>query len=76
VLDRDQGKALQALAKADQGTGSPVEVTVRSNEPDEEAAETGATGEGQPTVTVATDMRVALLERGRVASLGGITALI
>jgi len=76
MIMRDQGKAVTALAKAERDAGGPVEVTVRSDESDEAVAETGGAGDGQPTVTVATDMRVALVERGRVASLGGITALI
>jgi hypothetical protein len=76
LVMRDQGKALQALARAEQEGGGSVEVSVRSAETAQAQAETDAAADAQPVVTVAADQRVAAVEVGRVASIGGVTTLI
>jgi hypothetical protein len=76
LVMRDQGKALQALARAEQEGGGSVEVSVRSAESAEAQAESDASADAQPVVTVAADQRVAAVEGGRVASIGGVTTLI
>jgi len=76
LVMRDQGKALRALARAEQEGGESVEVSVRSAETAEAQAESGAAADAQPVVTVAADLKVAAVESGRVASIGGLTALI
>lgn len=79
LVMRDQGRALTALAAAGQehGTVADVsEVTSRAAASGASPAETGAASDGQPAATVAGDLRVAAVERGRIASIGGLTALI
>ncbi|HTR95721.1 MAG TPA: DUF2269 family protein [Trebonia sp.] len=75
IILRDQRKALAAL-RAAEGTGTaPVEVAVRP------AAEEGTTAESDAdpvyrATPEPSDIRVAAVERGRIAALGGVTALI
>ena len=84
---RDQRKALGALEaaeRADQAdrTAAPAsEAASRSEDQDEEKrTEAGPAAAAAPTATatatVGRDLRVAAVERGRIASIGGVTALI
>jgi Ca2+/Na+ antiporter len=79
IILRDQRKALAALNAAERATvPDVVETSTRSEASEEAAAETGAASGGQPAATAAAgDARVAAaVERGRIASLGGLAALI
>jgi hypothetical protein len=78
IILRDQRKALAALNAAERAAvPDAVEDSTRSEAPGEAAAETGAASGGRPAVAAAGDARVAAaVERGRIASLGGLTALI
>jgi predicted integral membrane protein DUF2269 len=86
---RDQRKALAALEAADRAesqvagrttgvvaTTADSEATSRSADSGESPAETGASTPAEPAATVGRDLRVAAVERGRIASIGGLTALI
>ena len=83
IILRDQRKALATL-KAEEATADRVGVGVRSEAAAGTAAEAVAAGDVQPaastghhTPPTAGDLRVAAaVERGRIASLGGLTALI
>ena len=77
IILRDQRHALKALDAAE-GAAVAVadEATTRSVPEGEAGDESGAARVAQPAVTVAADGRVAAVERGRIASLGGVTALI
>jgi Ca2+/Na+ antiporter len=80
LILRDQRKAISALAAAE----APAEAPVRSEVPAEAAAGPDSTaGTGTPVnpedladATVRSDLRTAAVERGRIASMAGITALI
>jgi hypothetical protein len=85
IILRDQRKALTALEAAKGAAGGAVEDGIRSEVAGQEAARGGAAG-GQPAAIAAAgavqpaagaakDHRAAV-ERGRIASLGGLTALI
>ena len=86
IILRDQRKAHAALIAAERAAGTgPVEVTIRSSDDDKSAAETDAAGAAQPpsaspaatsAPSATSDIKVAAVERGRIASLGGVTALI
>jgi len=77
IILRDQRKALTAL---DSATGAAVadgvEDSIRSESAAEEAADTGAANGAKRATAVADDLRLAAVERGRIAALGGLTALI
>jgi hypothetical protein len=81
IIMRDQRKA---LAKLDAAAGSRVADAVEDNVPAPEApAETPAEGAARPAVTTGTrpaatvaDTGLAAVERGRIASIGGVTSLI
>jgi len=84
---RDQRKALAALeavdraeAQVDSRTTAIVATTAETASPSEESgespAETDAPATAGQAATVGRDLRVAAVERGRIASIGGLTALI
>jgi hypothetical protein len=84
LIMRDQGKALAAMARAEvaaggsgfgSGSGSG-EGAVLSVGSEQGGAEAEAAGSGQPAPTQAADLRLAAVERGRIVSMGGLTALI
>ena len=83
IIMRDQRKALATL-KAEEATADRVGVGVRSEAAAGTAAEAVAAGDVQPAASArhhapatAGELRVAAaVERGRIASLGGLTALI
>ncbi len=78
LIMRDQRTAIVALAAAE----APAAATVRSDETDTEAGPDAAPAGGdQPgttaePATVAADLRLAAVERGRIASMAGVTGLI
>ena len=91
MIMRDQRTALTALTTADDTLAAVGSETVRSSQAAQEPQETEAAeaAEGdQPATAVASDaqpaattdpktgLRLAAVERGRIASLGGITAVI
>lgn len=73
LIMRDQRKAITALAAAEASADATVrsESTETPGEPDGAAA-----GSDQPPETVAAELKTAAVERGRIASMSGITALI
>ena len=88
LIIRDQRTALTALTTADDTVAAQGSDTVRSSQAVQEAQETEAAGGDQPAPEVASDaqptittdrktgLRLAAVERGRIASMGGITAVI
>jgi uncharacterized membrane protein len=84
IIMRDQRKALTALDAAEgAAVADAMEDSVRPEVAGQAAAQPGpAAGGGQPAaitapaLTVAGDLRLAAVERGRIASLGGLTSLI
>jgi hypothetical protein len=73
LIMNDQRKALTALAAAEEGG----DTRLRSDDPDKGTEEDGAAASGdQPPATVAAEQKIAAVERGRIASMSGITALI
>jgi len=73
LIMNDQRKALTALAAAE----GAADASLRSDDPDEgtEAGRAAAGGD-QPPATAADDPKIAAVERGRIASMSGVTALI
>jgi hypothetical protein len=88
LIIRDQRTALTALTTADDTVAAQGSDTVRSSQAAPEAQETAAAAGDQPASAVASDaqptittdrktgLRLAAVERGRIASMGGITAVI
>ena len=91
MIMRDQRTALTALTTADDTLAAVGSETVRSSQSAQEPQETEAAEAAesdQPATAVASDaqpaattdpktgLRLAAVERGRIASLGGITAVI
>jgi len=72
LIMRDQRKAMTALAAAE----VPADATDRSEYRDENGSDPDAAGGGQPTTAVAAELKIAAVERGRIASMSGIVALI
>ncbi len=74
LIWRDQRKAMTALAAA---AGTAADATDRSDEPREPAADQEPADDGEPAATAAQpDPGQAQVERGRIASMSGIVALI
>jgi predicted integral membrane protein DUF2269 len=84
IIMRDQRKALAALNAEGAAVAERVGVSIRSEAAAETTAEAAAAGDVQPAAraghhapATAGDLRVtAAVERGRIASLGGLTALL
>ena len=83
IILRDQRRALTALDSAmGAAVADSMEDSLRSDDAEEAVTETGTANGAQPTATrtrragTAADDSVAAVERGRIASLGGLTALI
>jgi len=73
LIMNDQRKALTALAAAE----GAADARLRSDDPDEGTEDDGAAAGGdQPGTTAAGELKIAAVERGRIASMSGITALI
>ena len=84
---RDQRKALAALEAADRAeaqvdsrttaiVATTAEAASASEDSGESPAETDAPAAAGQAAAVGRDLRVAAVERGRIASIGGLTALI
>ena len=88
LIMRDQRTALTALTTADDTVAAVGSETARSSQAAQEPQEAEAADGEQPATAVASDaqpptttdpktgLRLAAVERGRIASLGGITAVI
>lgn len=88
LIIRDQRTAITALTTADDTVAAVGSETVRSSQAAQESQETEAADGDQPATAVASDaqpaattdpktgLRLAAVERGRIASMGGITAVI
>ena len=82
IILRDQRKALRALDAADETAPDAVDENVRGQAGVTDAARAAAgsaqpaAGGGRATAAAADDHHRAAVERGRIASLGGLTALI
>jgi hypothetical protein len=80
IILRDQRKALTALdAAAGAAVADAVEDSVRAEVTAGAPATAGAVTSGQPAAPAASaagDLRVAAVEGGRIAALGGLTSLI
>ena len=88
LIIRDQRTALTALTTADDTVAAAGSDTVRSSQAAPEAEPTEAAAGDQPATAVASDaqptmttdprtgLRLAAVERGRIAMMGGITAVI
>jgi len=73
LIMNDQRKALTALAAAE----GAADARLRSDNQDEGTQGDGAAAGGdQPPATAAADLKIAAVERGRIASMSGIIALI
>ncbi len=73
LIMRDQRKAMTALAAAQ----SQADATVRSEDPMETGTDGEAAGGGQPRAADArSEPKIAAVERGRIASMSGVVALI
>lgn len=76
IIMRDQRRAVSALTQAEETAVAAGAIPGASSETTEEVTGATAAAGGQPLVTMVSDMKVAVVERGRIASLGGVTALI
>src|SRR5580700_10292124 len=88
LIIRDQRTALTALTTADDTMAAERSDTIRSSQAAQEPQETAAADGDQPASAVASDaqptittdrktgLRLAAVERGRIAMMGGITAVI
>ena len=82
IILRDQRKALGALSATEGTVGAgPVEATIRSSEdgkpaPDTDPADAAKPPHAEAAPSAISDLKVAAVERGRIAAMGGVTALI
>jgi uncharacterized membrane protein len=82
IILRDQRKALRALDAAEESSPDAVDENVRGQVGATDAARAAAgsaqpaAGGGRTAAAAAGDHQRAAVERGRIASLGGLTALI
>jgi MFS family permease len=73
LIMNDQRKALTALAAAE----GAADASLRSDDPDKGTEDDGAAAGGdQLPATAAAESKIAAVERGRIASMSGVTALI
>ena len=73
LIMNDQRKALTALAAAEEA----ADTRLRSDDSDQGTEVDGAAAGGdQPETTAAAEVKIAAVERGRIASMSGVTALI
>lgn len=76
LIMRDQRHAVSALTQSEEMAASTGAITGTSSETAEEVTESTAAAGAQPLAALATDLKIAAVERGRIASMGGVTALI
>jgi Predicted integral membrane protein (DUF2269) len=72
LIMRDQRKAIAALAAAQ----AAADATARSEESAQSAGSDAAPERGDQPATAAGELRIAAVERGRIASMAGVTSLI
>jgi len=73
LIMNDQRKALTALAAAEEA----ADTRLRSDDSDQGTEVDGAAAGGdRPETTAAAEVKIAAVERGRIASMSGVTALI
>jgi len=73
LIMRDQRKAIAALAAAEGSADATVRSGTAGTATESQAA---AAGDVKPVTTAAAGLRTAAVERGRIASMSGVTALI
>jgi hypothetical protein len=76
LIMRDQRKAVSALVQSEEVAAATGAIAAVSSESAEDVTESTAAAGAQPLTTIATDIKVAAVERGRITSMGGVTALI
>jgi hypothetical protein len=76
LVMRDQRTALKALTEAAGGAQPAGDTTTRSDGSQAQAGEAEAAGEDQPAPTAEPDLKIAAVQRSRIASISGVTALI
>jgi hypothetical protein len=76
VILRDQRRAVAALTQSEEVAAATGAIPSASSETTEEVTEATAAAGAQPLSTMNPDMKIAAVERGRIASIGGVTALI
>jgi len=74
LITRDQRKAIAALAEAE--AVASADATDRSEEMAQSTGQDPAAARGGQPATAAAELHVAAVERGRIAMMAGITALI
>jgi hypothetical protein len=76
IIMRDQRRAVAALTQAEETAVATGAIPAASSETAEEVTEATTAAGAQPLTTMVPDMKVAVVERGRIASIGGVTTLI
>jgi Ca2+/Na+ antiporter len=76
LIMRDQRRALSALVQSEEVAAATGAIPAVSSESAEDVTESTAAAGGKPLTTIEPDLKVAAVERGRIASMGGVTALI
>src|SRR5215472_4265892 len=72
LIMNDQRKALTAMAAAE----GAADASLRSDDPDKGTEDDGAAAGGDQLPATAAEEKIAAVERGRIASMSGVTALI
>jgi hypothetical protein len=76
IITRDQRRAVTALVQSEEVAAATGAIPAVSSESAEDVTESTAAAGAQPLTAIVGDIKVAAVERGRIASLGGVTALI
>jgi hypothetical protein len=76
IITRDQRRAVAALTQAEETAVATGAIPAASSETAEEVTEATTAAGAQPLTTIAPDIKVAVVERGRIASIGGVVTLI
>ncbi len=79
LVMRDQRKALTALARAEEAGDAAETASTRSGDTEEHAGEAAPADGDQPAETppaAAADLKIATVERARIASISGVIGLI
>jgi len=76
IITRDQRHAVTALVQSEEVAAATGAIPAVSSESAEDVTESTAAAGAKPLTAITGDIKVAAVERGRIASLGGVTALI
>jgi Ca2+/Na+ antiporter len=76
LIMRDQRRAVSALVQSEEIAAATGAIPGVSSESAEDVTESTAAAGAKPLHTMEPDLKVAAVERGRIASMGGVTALI